>query len=77
MSCSQCGGRHMTSQFRGVQGPCHKCGQPGHFARICPLMGGQPSNQSQQGSAGGSSQRPQAFAQSQRLGFQPRESSRF
>ncbi|KZV55750.1 hypothetical protein F511_21381 [Dorcoceras hygrometricum] len=54
--CGQCGGRHMTSQCRGVQGPCHRCGQPGHFASACPLPGGQPSNQSQKGSAGGSSQ---------------------
>ncbi|KZV15779.1 hypothetical protein F511_01995 [Dorcoceras hygrometricum] len=56
----------MTSQCRGVQGPCHRCGHPVHFARVCPLMGGQPSNPSQQGSAGGSSQRPQPFVQSQR-----------
>ncbi|KZV50570.1 hypothetical protein F511_32619 [Dorcoceras hygrometricum] len=39
--------------------------------------GGQSLGQSQQGSAGGSSQRPQPVAQSQRSGFQPRESSRF
>ncbi|KZV25254.1 hypothetical protein F511_24265 [Dorcoceras hygrometricum] len=34
-------------------------------------------SQSQQGSAGSSSQRPQLFVQSQQLGFQPREPSRF
>ncbi|KZV42367.1 hypothetical protein F511_17856 [Dorcoceras hygrometricum] len=77
VSCGQCGGRHMTSQCRGVQGLCHRCGHLGDFSRVCPLPGEQPSNQSQQGSAGGSSQRPQPFAQSQRSGFQPREPSRF
>ncbi|KZV24043.1 replication protein A 70 kDa DNA-binding subunit C-like [Dorcoceras hygrometricum] len=54
VSCGQCGGRHRTLQCRGVQGPCHNCGKPGHFARVCPAMRGQPSNPSQQGSACGS-----------------------
>ncbi|KZV31268.1 hypothetical protein F511_13062, partial [Dorcoceras hygrometricum] len=40
MFCGQCGGKHETSQCRGVRGLCHLCGQPGHFARACPLMGG-------------------------------------
>ncbi|KZV16911.1 hypothetical protein F511_36633 [Dorcoceras hygrometricum] len=40
-------------------------------------MGGQSLGQSQQGSAGGSSQRQQPFVPSQRYGFQPREPSRF
>ncbi|KZV43315.1 hypothetical protein F511_33413 [Dorcoceras hygrometricum] len=77
VSCGQCGGRHMTSQCRGVRALCHQCGQPGHFSRVCPLMGGQSVSQSQQGSDGGSLQRPQPVAQSQRSGFQPREPSRF
>ncbi|KZV30424.1 hypothetical protein F511_13008 [Dorcoceras hygrometricum] len=77
VSCGQCRGKHMTSQCRGVRGLCHLCGQPGHFSRVCPLMGGQTVSQSQQGSAGGSSQRQQSFVQSQRSGFQPREQSRF
>ncbi|KZV29679.1 hypothetical protein F511_08390, partial [Dorcoceras hygrometricum] len=77
MSCGQCGGRHPTSQCRGVQGFCHNCGQPGHFQRLCPLLRGQSSVPSQQGSAGGSSQRPQFPAPTQRSGFQPREPSRF
>ncbi|KZV26874.1 hypothetical protein F511_22435 [Dorcoceras hygrometricum] len=55
--CGQCGGRHETSQCRGVRGLCHLCGQPGHFARACPSIGGRSSCQSQQGSAGVSSQR--------------------
>ncbi|KZV44282.1 hypothetical protein F511_10401 [Dorcoceras hygrometricum] len=75
--CGQCGGRHETSQCRGVRGLCHLCGQPGHFARACPSIGGRSSGQSQQGSAGGSSQRQQPFSQSQRSGFQPHEPSRF
>ncbi|KZV26711.1 hypothetical protein F511_29818 [Dorcoceras hygrometricum] len=74
--CGQCGGRHETSQCCGVRGLCHLCGQPGHFARACPSIGGRSSGQSQQGSAGGSSQRQQSFSQSQRSGFQPREPSR-
>ncbi|KZV58249.1 hypothetical protein F511_30847 [Dorcoceras hygrometricum] len=74
---SQCGGRHETSQCRGVRGLCHLCGQPGHFARACPSIGGRSTGQSQQGSASGSSQRQQPFAQSQRSGFQPREPSHF
>ncbi|KZV16647.1 hypothetical protein F511_14717 [Dorcoceras hygrometricum] len=77
MFCGQCGGKHETLQCRGVRGLCHICGQPGNFARACPLMVGQPLGQSQQGSAGGSSQRHQPFVQSQRSGFQPHESSRF
>ncbi|KZV20699.1 hypothetical protein F511_09676 [Dorcoceras hygrometricum] len=77
MSCGQCGGRHPTSQCRGVQGSCRNCGQPGHFLRVCPLLRGQSSIHSQQGSAGGSSQRPQFSAPTQRSGFQPREPSRF
>ncbi|KZV47741.1 hypothetical protein F511_40158 [Dorcoceras hygrometricum] len=77
VTCGQCRGRHMTSQCRGVRGLCHQCVQPGHFSRVCPLMGGQAVSQLQQGSAGGSSQTPQPFAQSQRSGFQPREPSRF
>ncbi|KZV28255.1 hypothetical protein F511_02125 [Dorcoceras hygrometricum] len=36
--CGQCRGKH---ECRGVRGLCHLCGQPGHFARACPLMGGQ------------------------------------
>ncbi|KZV33889.1 hypothetical protein F511_11099 [Dorcoceras hygrometricum] len=36
VTCGQCGGCHMTSQFRGVHGLCHNYGQPGHFARVCP-----------------------------------------
>ncbi|KZV36806.1 hypothetical protein F511_27082 [Dorcoceras hygrometricum] len=40
MSCGQCGGRHPTSQCRGVQGSCRNCGQPGHFVRVCPLLRG-------------------------------------
>ncbi|KZV39188.1 hypothetical protein F511_16929 [Dorcoceras hygrometricum] len=75
--CSQCRGRHETSQCRGVRGLCHLCGQPGHFARACPSIGGRSTGQSQQGSVGGSSQRQQPFAQSQRPSFQPREQSRF
>ncbi|KZV28245.1 hypothetical protein F511_02115 [Dorcoceras hygrometricum] len=75
--CSQCGGRHETSQCRGVRGLCHLCGQPGHFARACPSIGGRSTGQSQQGSSSGSSQRQQPFVQSQRSGFQPREPSRF
>ncbi|KZV54920.1 hypothetical protein F511_11927 [Dorcoceras hygrometricum] len=75
--CSQCGGRHETSQCRGVRGLCHLCGQPGHFARACPSIGGRSTGQSQQGSVGGSSQRQQPFSQSQRPSFQPREQSRF
>ncbi|KZV28068.1 hypothetical protein F511_02154 [Dorcoceras hygrometricum] len=75
--CGQCEGKHETSQCRGVRGLCHICGQPGHFSRACPLMGGQSLGQSQQGSAGGSSQRQQPFVLSQRSGFQPREPSRF
>ncbi|KZV27805.1 hypothetical protein F511_39582 [Dorcoceras hygrometricum] len=71
----QCGGRHMTSQCRGVQGLCHNCGQLGYFTRVCPA-GGQSLSRSQQGSTGGSSQRSQPFAQTQRSGFQPREPSR-
>ncbi|KZV50376.1 hypothetical protein F511_08021 [Dorcoceras hygrometricum] len=77
VTCGQCGGRHMTSQCRGVQGLCHNCGQPVHFARVCSLVGGQSMNQSQQGSAGRSSQRQQPFVQYQGSGFQPREPSRF
>ncbi|KZV48584.1 hypothetical protein F511_22254, partial [Dorcoceras hygrometricum] len=34
--CGQCGGRHLNSQFRVVQGLFHKCRQSGHFARVCP-----------------------------------------
>ncbi|KZV16509.1 hypothetical protein F511_26785 [Dorcoceras hygrometricum] len=60
VTCGQCGGRHMTSQCRGVQGLCHNCEQPGHFAGVCPT-GGRSVSQSQQGLAGGSSQRPQPF----------------
>ncbi|KZT76129.1 hypothetical protein F511_46846 [Dorcoceras hygrometricum] len=52
--CSQCGGRHEASQCRGVRGLCHLCGQPGHFARACPSIGGRSTGQSQQGSASGS-----------------------
>ncbi|KZV36794.1 hypothetical protein F511_12290 [Dorcoceras hygrometricum] len=77
MSCGQCGGRHPTSQCRGVQGFFHNCGQPEHFQRVCPLLRGQSSVPWQQGSAGGSSQRPQFPAPTQRSGFQPREPSRF
>ncbi|KZV27556.1 hypothetical protein F511_10960 [Dorcoceras hygrometricum] len=66
MFCGQCGGKHETSQCRGVRGLCHLCGQPGNFSRACPLMGGQSLSQSQQGSAGGSSQRQQPFVPSQR-----------
>ncbi|KZV34327.1 hypothetical protein F511_35504 [Dorcoceras hygrometricum] len=76
VSCGQCGGKHMTSQCRGVQGTCHNCGQPRHFLRVCPLLRGQSSVPSHQGSAGGSSQRPQPPAPTQRSGFQPREPSR-
>ncbi|KZV45866.1 hypothetical protein F511_30184 [Dorcoceras hygrometricum] len=43
MSCRQCGGRHPTSQCRGVQGSCRNRGQPGHFLRVCPLLRGQSS----------------------------------
>ncbi|KZV40277.1 hypothetical protein F511_17685 [Dorcoceras hygrometricum] len=75
-SSHKCGGKHETSQCRGVRGLCHLCGQPGHFSRACPLMGGQPLSQSQQGSAGGSSQRQQPFVPSQHSEFQPREPSR-
>ncbi|KZV45503.1 hypothetical protein F511_08006 [Dorcoceras hygrometricum] len=57
--CAQCGGRHDTSQCHGIRGLCHLCGQPGHFARACPSVGGWSSGQSQQGSVGGSSQRQQ------------------
>ncbi|KZV29267.1 hypothetical protein F511_27348, partial [Dorcoceras hygrometricum] len=77
VSCGQCGGRNMTSQCRGVQGTCHNYGQPGHFLRVYPLLRGQSSVPSQQGSADGSSQRPQPPALTQRSGFQPREPSRF
>ncbi|KZV26615.1 hypothetical protein F511_08139 [Dorcoceras hygrometricum] len=77
MSCGQFGGRHPTSQYRGVQGFCHNCRQHGHFQRVCPLLRGQSSVPSQQGSAGGSSQRPQFPAPTQRSGFQPRDPSRF
>ncbi|KZV52253.1 hypothetical protein F511_14149 [Dorcoceras hygrometricum] len=77
MPCVQCGGRHPTSQCRGVQGFCNNCGQPGHYRRVCPLLRGQSSVPSQQGSAGGSSQRPQFPAPTQRSGFQPRDPSRF
>ncbi|KZV18694.1 hypothetical protein F511_14204 [Dorcoceras hygrometricum] len=76
-SSGSCGGRHDTSKCRGVRGLCHLCGQPGHFARACPSIGGLSLGQSQQGSAGGSSLRQQPFTQSQRSGFQPREPSRF
>ncbi|KZV23685.1 cell nucleic acid-binding protein [Dorcoceras hygrometricum] len=58
VTCGQCRGRHMTSKCHRVQGLCHNCGQPGHFSRVCPA-GGQSVNQSQQGSAGGSSQQRQ------------------
>ncbi|KZV40354.1 hypothetical protein F511_01676 [Dorcoceras hygrometricum] len=75
--CSQCGGRHEASQCHGVRGLCHLCGQPGHFARACPSIGGRSTGQSQQGSSSGSSQRQQPFPQSQRSGFQSREPSRF
>ncbi|KZV18982.1 hypothetical protein F511_16974 [Dorcoceras hygrometricum] len=52
--CGQFGGRHETLKCRGVRGLCHLCGQPGHFARACPSIGGRCSGQSQQGSAGDS-----------------------
>ncbi|KZV35735.1 hypothetical protein F511_14090 [Dorcoceras hygrometricum] len=41
----------------------------GSSSGACPLMGGQSLGQSQQGSAGGSSQRQQPFFQSQRSEF--------
>ncbi|KZV19634.1 hypothetical protein F511_17965 [Dorcoceras hygrometricum] len=75
MSCGHCGGRHPTLQYQGVQGSCRNCGQPGHFVRVCPLLRGHISIPSQQGSAGGSSQRPQFPAPTQRSGFQPHEAS--
>ncbi|KZV50865.1 hypothetical protein F511_12753 [Dorcoceras hygrometricum] len=48
VSCGQCGGRHMTSQCRGFQGNCYKCGKTGNLAKACPSARGQPSNLSQQ-----------------------------
>ncbi|KZV19839.1 hypothetical protein F511_34447, partial [Dorcoceras hygrometricum] len=69
MTCGQCEGRHPNSQCRGVQGSCRNCGQPRHFLRVCPMLRGQSSVPSQQGSAGGSSQRPQFPAPTQRSGW--------
>ncbi|XP_073307152.1 uncharacterized protein [Primulina huaijiensis] len=65
----RCGGRHPTTQCSGVQRSCHNCGQPGHYARVCPSRA-QGQMQPQQlpyarGSfPGGSSQRPFAPAPS-------------
>ncbi|XP_075483688.1 uncharacterized protein LOC142523843 [Primulina tabacum] len=45
--CGRCGGRHLPTQCTGVQGGCHTCGLPGHYARVCPNAGYQPSQFSQ------------------------------
>ncbi|KZV33020.1 hypothetical protein F511_03286 [Dorcoceras hygrometricum] len=37
--CERCGGRHPTAECVGVQGFCNRCGQQGHFARVCPSRG--------------------------------------
>ncbi|XP_073033219.1 uncharacterized protein [Primulina eburnea] len=46
-SCGRCGGRHPTTQCTGVQGDCHTCGLPGHYARVCPNAGRQQYQPSQ------------------------------
>ncbi|KZV25141.1 hypothetical protein F511_42453 [Dorcoceras hygrometricum] len=39
MFCERCGGRHPTAQCFGVPGYCNRCGQQGHYARVCPSRG--------------------------------------
>ncbi|XP_075515837.1 uncharacterized protein LOC142550643 [Primulina tabacum] len=46
-SCGRCGGRHPTTQCTGVQGDCHTCGLPGHYAKVCPNAGRQQYQPSQ------------------------------
>ncbi|KZV16407.1 hypothetical protein F511_18487 [Dorcoceras hygrometricum] len=66
--CGQCWGKHRPSRCVGVRGACNNCGQVGHFARVCPTLGQRDSTRS-------SLRRPYHPFQSQRLGFQPLETS--
>ncbi|XP_073137044.1 uncharacterized protein [Henckelia pumila] len=46
-SCNRCGGRNPSDQCVGVQGVCRTCGQPRHYAKVCPNRGGQQHQSSQ------------------------------